>query len=61
MNTTKTTTTTTAGIKVKAGVKAGGLTYNHNRVAAAVRVSSGVRAGACIFLKNHSVRLLVTS
>jgi hypothetical protein len=42
------------GLKVKAGLKAGGLRVNHSRPAAAIRVKSSIKAGDGIFLKNHS-------
>ena len=34
-----------AGIKVRSGVKAGGMTFQHNRKAAGVRVRAGVKSG----------------
>jgi hypothetical protein len=54
-------TTKNTGIKVNAGVKAGGLPTgwngsNHNRNA--LKVKAGVRAGAVIQLANHNTRLL---
>lgn len=42
------------GLKVKAGVKAGGFTRNHNRTASVIRVRTGLRGGTAIFCKNHS-------
>jgi len=54
MNATKTTKTT--GLKVKAGVKAGGLNFNHSRPA--IRVSTAIKCGACIYLRNHSRALM---
>jgi hypothetical protein len=49
---------TRTGIKVVAGIKAGGLQFNHNRSVVVIRVRSNVKAGAGIQLKNHSRRLL---
>jgi hypothetical protein len=47
---------TNAGLKVKAGVKAGGLpTVNHNR--GALRVKAGVKAGGLPTV-NHNRRAL---
>jgi hypothetical protein len=45
------------GLKVKAGIKAGGFKINHTREA--LRVRSGLRAGTQIFCKNHN-RLLAS-
>jgi len=43
------------GLKVKAGIKAGGLSkYGGNHSRTAVRVKSGVKAGAAIYCRNHS-------
>jgi len=54
------TTTKNTGIKVNAGVKAGGVgpfsAGNHNRTA--LRVKAGIKAGTVIQLANHSRRLL---
>jgi hypothetical protein len=51
-----TTTKATTGIKVNAGIKAGGLCVNHNPTA--IRVKSSVRAGSGMFCRNHSIRFL---
>jgi hypothetical protein len=46
------TTTTSKGLKVKAGVKAGGLSIaNHNR--AGLKVRAGVKAGG-LSIANHN-------
>jgi hypothetical protein len=54
------TTTKNTGIKVTAGVKAGGLQGfnggNHNR--SALRVKAGIKAGTAIQLANHNRRVL---
>ena len=51
------TTKKNSGIKVNAGVKAGGYnTINHNRNG--LRVRAGVKAGTMIQSANHNVRLL---
>jgi hypothetical protein len=51
------TTTKNTGIKVTAGVKAGGVpTGNHNRTG--LRVRAGIKAGATITVQNHNMRLL---
>ena len=47
---------TKAGLKVKAGIKAGGLPNNHNRIG--LKVRAGIRAGELIFCGNHSSQLL---
>jgi hypothetical protein len=52
----KTNSKTQTGIKVVAGIKAGGLPYcNRNRKALAVK--TGIKAGEGIVYVNHSRRL----
>jgi hypothetical protein len=51
----KTTTKNSAGIKVSAGIKAGGVSPNHNRRGLAVK--SNVKAGDGIVASNHNRRL----
>jgi hypothetical protein len=43
------------GIKVNAGVKAGGIKLQHNRKPG-IRVSAGVKAGGVKFQHNRAVR-----
>ena len=53
------TKTTKTGLKVKANVKAGGISpyiVNHSRLG--LKVRAGVKAGSQIALKNHNGRLL---
>jgi hypothetical protein len=40
------------GLKVTAGIRAGGFTYNHNSTA--LKIRSGIKAGRGIFVKNHN-------
>ena len=47
-------TTTNAGLKVNANIKAGGLTTNHSR--AGLSVKAGIKAGGGM-RPNHSVRM----
>jgi hypothetical protein len=47
------------GLKVKAGVKAGGLHANHN--SSVIRVKTGVRAGCVKLQANHSMRLVAVA
>jgi hypothetical protein len=42
-------------LKVKTGVRAGGITPNHNRTV--LKVATGLKAGKGIFLRNHCLRL----
>jgi hypothetical protein len=62
-DTTMKTTKKNSGIKVTAGVKAGGFgpggtngPGNHNR--SALRIKAGIKAGTVIQLANHNRRLL---
>jgi hypothetical protein len=51
------TKTTNSGIKVKANVKAGGISLNnHNQ--SGLRVRAGVKAGSMISVKNHNGQML---
>ena len=53
----KTKTTKTSGLKVTAGVKAGGLGWNnHNRTG--IKIKAGIKAGSMIAVKNHNRRVL---
>jgi hypothetical protein len=54
-------TKSSSGIKVKAGIKAGGLwLINHTR--SGLKVRTGIKAaGGGIWQNNHSARLLVTA
>ena len=54
-------TKSSSGIKVKAGVKAGGMwTINHSH--SGLKVRTGIKAaGGGIWQNNHSPRLLVTA
>jgi hypothetical protein len=45
------------GLKVKAGLKAGGFRSNHN--SRPIRVRSGLKAGAEIYCRNHSRFVLI--
>jgi hypothetical protein len=47
-------TNSKSGLKVKAGVKAGGLSFNHNR--SALKVRSNVRGGTMMLVKNHNAQ-----
>ena len=52
-------TTKNSGIKVNAGVKAGGFVIsgpNHNR--SALKVKAGIKAGTVIQLANHNRQML---
>jgi hypothetical protein len=51
----KTNSKNQVGVKVNAGVKAGGFALNHSRKVLAVK--SGLKAGDGILLGNHSRRL----
>jgi hypothetical protein len=54
------TTTKNTGIKVTAGVKAGGVPYmNHSQTG--LKVKSGLRGGAPILYRNHNSRVLTIS
>jgi acyl-CoA reductase-like NAD-dependent aldehyde dehydrogenase len=57
-NATKGTNTmksiTKSGLKMKAGVKAGGITLNHNR---ALRVKAGIKAGGITLNHNRALRV----
>ena len=44
------------GLKVKAGIKAGGLNRNHSRPV--IRVRTGLKGGASIYVSNHAARLI---
>ena len=44
-----------AGMKVKAGVKAGGFVTQHNRKTAGVRVKAAVKAGGFVVQHNGAV------
>jgi hypothetical protein len=54
----KTISKTVAGVKVVAGVKAGGLgTGNHNRRPSSLAVKTNIKAGEVIVYANHNRRL----
>jgi len=55
--TMKTNSKTQAGVKVAAGVKAGGLQANHCRRLLGLAVKSGIKAGQDILHANHNRRL----
>ena len=44
------------GLKVKAGLKAGGMRLNHNR--SGIRVKAGLKAGIGILRENHSRQVI---
>ena len=52
----KTSSTKNAGLKINAGIRAGGLPANHNRNG--LKVRTAIKAGEVIFQGNHSERLL---
>jgi hypothetical protein len=43
-------------IRVSTGVKAGGMTFQHNRKLTGVRVKAGVKAGGLTFQHNRGLR-----
>ena len=55
-DTTMKTTTKNTGIKVTAGVKAGGMNTNHS--GSGLKVKAGIKAGATELKPNHSAGLL---
>jgi len=60
-DTTMKTTTKNTGIKVNAGVKAGGVCPgpNHNR--SGLKVASGIKAGDVLRAPNHNARMIAVS
>ena len=53
-------TKSSSGIKVTAGIKAGGFNFNHTR--SGLRVKAGIKAGGGgIWQSNHCARLLAAA